>query len=61
MNSERAPTVDAVRAYWNRRMLGLQYVKAALYTYGFAPLYNLLLEKVALRHVYKPSVTAVKV
>ena len=36
-------------------------VKAALYTYGFAPLYNLLPEKLALRYAYKLSVTAIKV
>ena len=35
--------------------------KAALYTYGFAPLYNLLPEKLALRYAYKLSVTAIKV
>jgi hypothetical protein len=36
-------------------------VKAALYTYGFAPLYNLLPEGLALRYAYKLSVTAIKV
>ena len=35
--------------------------KAGLYTYGFAPLYNLLPEKLALRYAYKLSVTAIKV
>ncbi|TAK50762.1 MAG: class I SAM-dependent methyltransferase [Gammaproteobacteria bacterium] len=35
-------------------------LKAALYRYGFAPLYNLLPEAVALRYAYKFSVTAVK-
>ena len=36
-------------------------LKAGLYKYGFAPLYNLLPEKVALRYAYKLSVTAIKV
>jgi ubiquinone/menaquinone biosynthesis C-methylase UbiE len=35
-------------------------LKAALYTYGFRPLYNLLPEGLALRFAYKLSVTAVK-
>jgi SAM-dependent methyltransferase len=36
-------------------------LKAGLYTYGFAPLYNLLPEKLALRFAYKLSITAIKV
>lgn len=35
--------------------------KAALYTYGFRPAYNLLPEKIARKFAYKLSVTAVKV
>lgn len=35
-------------------------LKAALYTYGFRPLYNLLPEGLALRYAYKLSVTAIK-
>jgi SAM-dependent methyltransferase len=35
-------------------------IKAALYSYGFAPLYNLLPEKLARRWAYKLSVTAIK-
>jgi hypothetical protein len=35
-------------------------LKAALYTWGFRPLYNMLPEGLALRYAYKLSVTAVK-
>ena len=35
-------------------------VKAALYTWGFKPLYNLLPDPIARRYAYKLSVTAVK-
>jgi len=36
-------------------------LKAALYTYGFKPVYNLIPEPVAKRYAYKVSVTAIKV
>jgi len=35
-------------------------LKAALYHYGFKPVYNLLPERIALRYAYKYSITAVK-
>lgn len=36
-------------------------LKAALYRYGFKPVYNLVPEKLALKLAYKYSVTAVKI
>ena len=35
-------------------------LKAALYTYGFKPVYNLIPEPLARRLAYKYSVTAIK-
>lgn len=36
-------------------------LKAALYTYGFKPVYNLIPEGIALRFAYKYSITATKI
>ena len=52
---------EAVREHHRAIPVAKTGVKAALYTYGFAPLYNLLPERIALTLAYKLSVTAVKV
>jgi SAM-dependent methyltransferase len=53
--------VEAVREHHRAIPVAKRGLKAALYKYGFAPLYNLLPEPLALRYAYKLSVTAVKV
>ena len=53
--------VEAVHEHHRAIPVRKSGLKAALYTYGFAPLYNLLPEKLALRYAYKLSVTAIKV
>jgi SAM-dependent methyltransferase len=53
--------VEAVHEHHRAIPVAKSGVKAALYTYGFAPMYNLLPERVALRYAYKLSVTAIKV
>jgi SAM-dependent methyltransferase len=53
--------VEAVHEHHRAIPVRKAGVKAALYTYGFAPLYNLLPELVALKRAYKLSVTAIKV
>jgi hypothetical protein len=52
---------EAVREHHRAIPVSKTGVKAALYTYGFAPLYNLLPERIALALAYKLSVTAVRV
>lgn len=52
--------VEAVREHHRALPIAKTGVKAALYTYGFRPVYNLLPEPVALTLAYKLSVTAVK-
>jgi SAM-dependent methyltransferase len=53
--------VEAAREHHRAIPIRKTGLKASLYTYGFAPLYNLLPEKLALRFAYKLSVTAIKV
>ena len=53
--------VEAVHEHHRAIPVAKTGLKAALYTRGFAPLYNLLPERVALRYAYKLSVTAIKV
>ena len=53
--------IEAVREHHRAIPVAKSGIKAALYRYGFAPLYNLLPERVALRYAYKLSVTATKV
>lgn len=53
--------VEAVREHHRAIPVAKTGIKAALYTYGFAPLYNRLPERVALSLAYKLSVTAIKV
>jgi SAM-dependent methyltransferase len=52
--------VEAVREHHRALPVAKTGIKAALYTYGFRPLYNLLPERLALRWAYKLSVTAIK-
>lgn len=52
--------VEAVREHERAIPVAKTGVKAALYRYGFAPLYNLLPRRLALRYAYKLSVTAIK-
>jgi len=53
--------IEAVHEHHRAIPVAKTGFKAALYTYGFAPLYNLLPAGVALRFAYKLSVTAIKV
>jgi hypothetical protein len=53
--------IEAVREHHRAIPVAKSGIKAALYRYVFAPLYNLLPERVALRYAYKLSVTAIKV
>jgi SAM-dependent methyltransferase len=52
--------VEAVREHHRAIPVRKSGLKAALYTYGFAPVYNLLPEELALRYAYKLSVTAIR-
>jgi 2-polyprenyl-3-methyl-5-hydroxy-6-metoxy-1,4-benzoquinol methylase len=53
--------VEAVREHHRALPVAKTGPKAALYTYGFKPLYNLLPESLALKLAYKLSVTAIKI
>ncbi len=53
--------VEAVREHHRALPVAKTGLKAALYTWGFRPLWNLLPEGIALRYAYKLSVTAIKV
>jgi SAM-dependent methyltransferase len=53
--------VEAVHEHHRALPIAKTGVKAALYTYGFRPLYNLLPEPVARALAYKLSVTAIKI
>jgi hypothetical protein len=53
--------VETVHEHHRAIPVAKRGVKAALYHYVFAPVYNLLPERVALRYAYKLSVTAIKV
>jgi SAM-dependent methyltransferase len=52
--------LEAVHEHHRALPVAKRGVKAALYRWGFAPLYNLLPESIALRYAYKISVTAIK-
>jgi ubiquinone/menaquinone biosynthesis C-methylase UbiE len=52
--------VDTAREHYRALPIRRDGLKAALYTYGFRPVYNLLPEGLAKRLAYKFSVTAVK-
>jgi ubiquinone/menaquinone biosynthesis C-methylase UbiE len=52
--------VEAVQEHYRALPVCRDGVKAALYTYGFKPVYNLLPRPIAKRLAYKFSVTAVK-
>jgi ubiquinone/menaquinone biosynthesis C-methylase UbiE len=51
---------EAVQEHYRALPVRRSGLKAALYTYGFKPLYNLVPEPVAKRFAYKFSVTAIK-
>lgn len=53
--------VEAVREHHRALPVAKMGAKAALYRYGFRPLYNLIPEPLALKLAYKLSVTAIKV
>jgi 2-polyprenyl-3-methyl-5-hydroxy-6-metoxy-1,4-benzoquinol methylase len=53
--------IEAIHEHHRAIPVAKTGVKAGLYTHGFAPLYNLLPERLALRFAYKLSVTAIKV
>jgi ubiquinone/menaquinone biosynthesis C-methylase UbiE len=52
--------LEAVQEHYRALPVRRSGLKAALYTYGFRPVYNLIPEPVARRFAYKYSVTAVK-
>ncbi|MBX3058684.1 MAG: methyltransferase domain-containing protein [Anaerolineae bacterium] len=52
--------LEAVPEHYRALPVRRDGVKAALYKYGFRPVYNLLPESLAKRYAYKLSVTAVK-
>lgn len=52
--------IEAVREHHRALPVAKSGLKAALYTYGFRPLYNLIPEGIALKYAYKLSVTAIK-
>lgn len=52
--------VEAVQDHYRALPVRRDGLKAALYTYGFKPLYNLIPEPLAKKLAYKLSVTAVK-
>ncbi len=53
--------IEAVPEHYRALPVRRDGVKAALYKYGFRPMYNLLPESLAKRYAYKLSVTAVKI
>jgi SAM-dependent methyltransferase len=53
--------IEAAREHHRALPIRRSGLKAALYTYGFMPAYNLIPEAIARRLAYKYSVTAVKV
>ncbi|HSH75777.1 MAG TPA: class I SAM-dependent methyltransferase [Longimicrobiales bacterium] len=53
--------VEAAREHHRALPAARRGFKALLYKYGFAPVYNLLPEGLALRFAYKYSITAIKV
>jgi hypothetical protein len=53
--------VEAVQEHYRALPVHRHGLKAALYKYGFRPLYNLIPKALAKRLAYKYSVTAVKI
>lgn len=53
--------VEAVHEHHRALPIAKTGIKAAFYTRGFRPLYNLLPEAIALKFAYKLSVTAIKI
>lgn len=53
--------IEAVREHYRALPVRRSGLKAALYTYSFRPVYNLIPEPIAKRFAYKYSVTAVRV
>lgn len=52
---------EAVQEHHRALPVARRGLKAALYTYGFKPLYNFIPEGIALRFAYKYSITATKI
>jgi ubiquinone/menaquinone biosynthesis C-methylase UbiE len=52
--------IEAVRDHYRALPVCREGFKAALYTYGFKPVYNLIPKPIARRLAYKLSVTAIK-
>jgi ubiquinone/menaquinone biosynthesis C-methylase UbiE len=52
--------VEAVREHYRALPVRRDGLKAALYTYGFRPLYNLIPAPIARKYAYKLSVTAIR-
>jgi ubiquinone/menaquinone biosynthesis C-methylase UbiE len=57
---KRFKVLEAVHEHHRALPVAKRGVKAQLYRWGFAPLYNLVPERIALRYAYKVSVTAIK-
>jgi len=53
--------IEAVQEHYRALPVSRRGLKAALYRYGFRPVYNLIPKSVARRLAYKYSVTAVKI
>ncbi len=53
--------VEAVQEHYRALPARRDGIKAALYKYGFTPVYNLLPEEFAKRYAYKYSITAIKI
>jgi ubiquinone/menaquinone biosynthesis C-methylase UbiE len=52
--------IEAVQEHYRALPVCREGLKAALYTYGFMPVYNLLPRRIAKQFAYKFSITAVK-
>jgi ubiquinone/menaquinone biosynthesis C-methylase UbiE len=52
--------IEAVQEHYRALPVRRSGIKAAFYTFGFRPLYNLIPESIAKRYAYKFSVTAIK-
>jgi hypothetical protein len=53
--------VEAVQEHYRALPVSREGLKAALYKYGFRPVYNLVPEPLAKRLAYKFSITAIKI
>jgi ubiquinone/menaquinone biosynthesis C-methylase UbiE len=52
--------IDAVQEHYRALPVCRRGIKAALYTFGFMPVYNLIPRPIAKRFAYKYSITAIK-